>query len=86
MLRYIGSVLDGSGVCDTITNLAAAQARGRRGGRPSKLTPELRRQAGAMLRDTRGYPFISDVIRNLSIGRTAFYNHFPKERIRELRG
>jgi len=39
-----------------------------------------------MLRDTRGYPFVSDVIRNLSIGRTAFYHHFPKERIRELRG
>ena len=39
-----------------------------------------------MLRDTSGYPFISDVIRSLSIGRTAFYHHFPKERIRELRG
>ena len=59
---------------------------GRTGGRPSKLTPELRRQAEAMLRDTRGYPFVSDVIRSLSIGRTAFYHHFPKERIRELRG
>ncbi len=70
----------------TMAGLAAARARGRRGGRPSKLTPELRRQAEAMLRDTRGYPFVSDVIRNLSIGRTAFYHHFPKERIRELRG
>ena len=39
-----------------------------------------------MLRDTRGYPFVSDVVRSLSIGRTAFYHHFPKERIRELRG
>ncbi len=48
--------------------------------------PQLRRQAEAMLRETRGYPFISDVIRSLSIGRTAFYHHFPKERIRELRG
>ena len=69
-----------------MAGLTAARARGRRGGRPSKLTPELRRQAEAMLRDTRGYPFISDVIRSLSIGRTAFYHHFPKERIRELRG
>ncbi len=50
------------------------------------LTPELRRQAEAMLRDTRGYPFVSDVICNLSIGRTGFYHHFPKERTRELRG
>ena len=39
-----------------------------------------------MLRDTRGYPFVSDVIRGLSIDRTAFYHYFPKERIRELRG
>ena len=36
--------------------------------------------------DTRGYSFISDVIRNRPIGRTAFYHYFPKERIRELRG
>ncbi len=69
-----------------MAGLAAARARGRRGGRPSKLTPELRRQAEAMLRNTKGYAFVSDVIRNLSIGRTAFYHHFPKERIRELRG
>jgi len=35
--------------------------------------------------DAEGYSFVSDVIRNLSIGRTAFYHHFPKERIREIR-
>ncbi len=55
-------------------------------GASSKLTPELRRRAEAMLRDTRGYPFVSDVIRGFPVGRTAFYRHFPKERIRELRG
>ena len=70
----------------TMAGLAAARARGRRGGRPVKLTPELRRRAEAMLRDTKGYPFVSDVIRSLPVGRTAFYRHFPKERIRELRG
>ena len=32
-----------------------------------------------MLRDRKGYPFVSDVIRSLSIGHTAFYHHFPKE-------
>ena len=69
-----------------MAGLAAARACGRRGGRPSKLTPELRRQAEAMLRDRKGYPFVSDVICSLSIGGTAFYHHFPKERIRELRG
>ena len=39
-----------------------------------------------MLRDTKGHPFVSDVIRSLPVARTAFYRHFPKERIRELRG
>ena len=69
-----------------MASLAAARARRRRGGQPGKLTPELRRQAEGMLRDTRNYPFVSDVIRSLPVGRTAFYHHFPKERIRELRG
>ncbi len=46
----------------------------------------LRSLTEAMLRDIRGYPFVSDVIRSLPLGRTAFYHHFPKERIRELRG
>jgi len=36
-----------------------------------------------MLRDSNGYPFISDVISSLLIGRTAFYNHFMPDRIRE---
>ena len=70
----------------TMAGLAAARVRGRRGGRPSKLTPELVRQAEAMLRDANGYPFISDVIGSLPIGRTAFYNHFTPDRILELRG
>ena len=44
------------------------------------------RRAEAMLMDIRGCPFVSDVIRGLPTGRTAFCHHFPKERIRELRG
>ena len=40
----------------------------------------------AMLRDSKGYPFVSNVVHSLSIGRTAFHHHFLKERIRELRG
>ncbi len=43
------------------------------------------KRAEAMLKDTQNYPFISDVIDELDIGRTAFYRYFPKERIRELR-
>ena len=41
--------------------------------------------AEAMLRDTRNYPFVGDVIDALGIARTAFYRHFPPGRIRELR-
>ena len=40
----------------------------------------------AMLRDMKSYPFVSDVIHGLAIGRMAFYHHFPNERIRKLRG
>ena len=30
-----------------------------------------------MLKDTRGYPFVNDVIRILSIDRAAIHHHFP---------
>ena len=62
------------------TGLAATRARGRRRGRPSRLTLELRCQAKAMLPDTEGHPFVSDVIRSLSIRRTAFYHQLPEGR------
>lgn len=38
-----------------------------------------------MLKNTRNYPFVRDVIDQLEIGRTAFYRHFPPDRIREFR-
>ncbi len=56
------------------------------GGRTVRLTPELVRQAEAMLRDRGNHPFIRDVIRALPDGRSAFHARFPKERIRNLRG
>ena len=47
--------------------------------------PDRRAQSSALLRDKENYPFVNDVIKQLEIGRTAFYRHFPPERIRELR-
>jgi len=38
-----------------------------------------------MLKDIENYPFIGDIIDELSIGRTAFYRYFPPEKIRSLR-
>ena len=70
---------------NTRAGLAAARRRGRRGGRPSVMDGEKRKLAEAMLRDTRNYPFVGDVIDALGISRTAFYRHFPPGRIRELR-
>ena len=55
-------------------------------GRASILEPALRRLAAPMRQNTSGYPLINNVIRNLTIGRTALYFHLPKERIRGLRG
>ena len=70
---------------NTKAGLAAARSSGRKGGRPRSMDDEKVRLAEAMLRDTKNYPFINDVIKQLEIGRTAFYRYFPPERIRELR-
>jgi len=37
------------------------------------------RTVQAMLKDTENYPFISDIIKTLGMGRTTFYCHFPPE-------
>lgn len=71
---------------NTKAGLAAARKRGRRGGRPNALNEKTTKHAEAMLKDTQNYPFIGDVIDQLSIGRTAFYRYFPPDRIKELRG
>ncbi|MCY3874158.1 MAG: recombinase family protein [Rhodobacteraceae bacterium] len=70
---------------NTKAGLAAARSSGRKGGRPRSMDDEKVRLAEAMLRDTKNYPFVNDVIKQLEIGRTAFYRYFPPEKIRELR-
>ncbi len=70
---------------NTRAGLAAASRQGRRGGRPRSMDDEKIRLAEALLRDTENYPFVSDVIKQLKIGKTAFYRYFPPERIRTLR-
>ncbi len=70
---------------NTRAGLAAANKRGRRGGRPKALNEQMMKQAEALLKDTENYPFVGDVIDQLSIGRTAFYKYFPPDRIKELR-
>ncbi|MCP5067981.1 MAG: recombinase family protein [bacterium] len=71
---------------NTRAGLAAANKRGRRGGRPRVMDNKKIKNAEAMLKDTENYPFVGDVIDQLDIGRTAFYRYFPPDRIRELRG
>ena len=70
---------------NTRAGLAAANKRGRRGGRPKGMDEESFRKAEAMLKDTENCPFVGDVIDQFKIGRTAFYQYFPPDRIRELR-
>ena len=70
---------------NTRAGLAAANRRGRRGGRPKAMNEQAIKQAEALLKDTENYPFIGDVIDQLGIGRTAFYRYFPTDRIKELR-
>lgn len=70
---------------NTRAGLVAAHKRGRRGGRPPSMTEEKIRNAKSMIKDTENYPFVSDIIKQLEIGRTTFYRHFPPDRINELR-
>ena len=70
---------------NTRAGLVAANQRGRRGGRPKAMDDNIMKQAEALLKDTENYPFVGDVIDQLSIGRTAFYQYFPPDRIKDLR-
>jgi len=70
----------------TRAGLKAAAKRGRRGGRPKAMNKQTLKTAEAMLKDTKNYPFVGDVIDQLKIGRTAFYRYFPPDRIKKLRG
>lgn len=70
---------------NTRAGLAAANKRGRRGGRPKAMNEKIMKQAEALLKDTENFPFVGDVIDQLSIGRTAFYKYFPPDRIKSLR-
>ena len=47
---------------NTRAGLAAANKRGRRGGRPRAMNEQTIKHAEAMLKDTENYPFIGDVI------------------------
>lgn len=49
------------------------------------MTDEKVRMAETMLKDKENYPAITDIIKDLGIGRTTFYRYFPPERISSLR-
>ena len=70
---------------NTRAGLAAAHRRGRRGGRPPSMTDDKIRNAESMIKDIDNYPFITDIIKQLEVGRTTFYRHFPPKKINELR-
>ena len=65
--------------------LLAARKHGQKGGQPRAMDDDKVRLAETLLRDKKNYPFINDVIKELQLGRTAFYRYFPPEKIRELR-
>ena len=62
----------------TMEGLKAAIARGRKGGRPKKLSDADMTAARAMLADAT-IP-VAQIAQRLGISRTAFYNHFPAAR------
>lgn len=70
---------------NTRAGLKSARKQGRIGGWPMLMTDDKLSTAQAMIKDTENYPFISDIIKTLGIGRTTFYRHFSPERINQLR-
>lgn len=70
---------------NTKAGLENARRKGRKGGRPPKMTNETLRAAEAMLKDSHNYEFVTDIIEQLGVGRTTFYRHFSPDRIHELR-
>ncbi|GAA5253086.1 recombinase family protein [Candidatus Rickettsia kedanie] len=70
---------------NTKAGLKSARKNGRIGGRPKFMSDEKMRTAKAMLKDNENYPFISDIIKTLEIGRTTFYRYFSPESIEQLR-
>ncbi len=65
---------------NTKAALKSARKNGRIGGRTLLMTNEKLCMANAMLKDVENYPFISDIIKTLRIGRTTFYRHLPPRR------
>tara|TARA_B100000614_G_C14521131_1_gene482617 strand:+ start:272 stop:538 length:267 start_codon:yes stop_codon:yes gene_type:complete len=65
--------------------LASARKNGRIGGRTSIIADDKKRTAKSMIKDSENYPFISDIIKALGVGRTTFYRHFPPEEIQKIR-
>ncbi len=62
----------------TMEGLKAALARGRKGGRPRKLTEKDLAVARAMLKEAT-IP-VADVAKRLGVSRTTFYDYFPAAR------
>lgn len=61
----------------TMAGLAAARARGRKGGRPKKLTPRKLAQARALLKDPD--QSVTEVARTLGVGRATLYRALKEE-------
>lgn len=70
---------------NTMAGLKSARKNGRIGGRPTLMNDDKVLTAQSMLKDTENYPFISDIINTIGIGRTTFYRHFPPEIIKKFR-
>lgn len=70
---------------NTKAGLKSARQQGRIGGRPPLMTKDKIKTAKALLKDQDNYPFISDIIKTLGIGRTTFYRHFPPKDIETIR-
>jgi DNA invertase Pin-like site-specific DNA recombinase len=66
----------------TKAGLAAARARGRQGGRPTKITQEIILKAKALYKDFTITP--NEICKTLGLSRSSFYKALKAEKIKEL--
>jgi DNA invertase Pin-like site-specific DNA recombinase len=66
----------------TLEGLKAALARGRKGGRPKKLSPADIEAGRALLQ--AGTISVAEIARRLGISRDTFYTYFPRARANSL--
>ena len=70
---------------NTRAGVMTAREKGKHIGRPLAFDPDKKKMVEVLLRDTKNFKTISDVIRAAGISRTTFYRYFNADEVEKLR-